>query len=138
MEFDLLHPDPNEEKQKHKLKKLVQKPNSFFLDIKCKGCGELTHTFSCAQSIIKCKKCSEVLATPSGGKIVLKEIYRFENNIKKENGSIVCRELLGLSKGPDDPTPQQRTEGYYRKRPCPELCACAARILAEHLGENEE
>ena len=37
MEFDLLHPDPAEEVQKHKLKKLVQKPNSFFLDIKCKG-----------------------------------------------------------------------------------------------------
>ena len=45
MEYDLLHPDPNEEKQKHKLKKLVQKPNSFFLDIKCKACGGLTHTF---------------------------------------------------------------------------------------------
>ena len=29
--FDLLHPDQNEEKQKHKLKKLVQKPNSFSL-----------------------------------------------------------------------------------------------------------
>ena len=33
MEFDLLHPDPSIEMQKHKLKKLVQKPNSFFLDI---------------------------------------------------------------------------------------------------------
>ena len=53
-----------------------------------------------------------------------------------ENGSIVCRELLGLGKGPDEPTPQRRTEGYYRKRPCPELCACAARILAEHLERH--
>ena len=73
MEYDLLHPDPNEEKQKHKLKKLVQKPNSFFLYIKCKRCNELTHTFSCAQSVIKCKKCNEVLANPTGGKIELKE-----------------------------------------------------------------
>ena len=54
MEFDLLHPDPTIENQKHKLKKLVQKPNSFFLDIKCKECGE-------------------VLATPTGGKLELKE-----------------------------------------------------------------
>ena len=76
MEFDLLHPDPTIENQKHKLKKLVQKPNSFFLDIKCKSCGELTHTFSCAQSTIKCKKCGEVLATPTGGKITLKEGVR--------------------------------------------------------------
>ena len=76
MEFDLLHPDPNEEKQKHKLKKLVQKPNSFFLDIKCKSCGNMTHTFSCAQSVIKCKGCGEILANPTGGKIELKEGVR--------------------------------------------------------------
>ncbi|MBR3158860.1 MAG: C_GCAxxG_C_C family protein [Atopobiaceae bacterium] len=51
----------------------------------------------------------------------------------QENGSIVCRELLGLRKGPSEATPERRTDAYYRKRPCPELCACAARILAEHL-----
>lgn len=73
MEFDLLHPDPAIEAQKHKLKKLVQKPNSFFLDIKCKNCKALTHTFSCAQSVIKCKSCGEVLATPTGGKLELKD-----------------------------------------------------------------
>ena len=70
MEFDLLHPDPVIEAQKHKLKKLVQKPNSFFLDIKCKNCKAL---FSCAQSVIKCKSCGEVLATPTGGKLELKD-----------------------------------------------------------------
>lgn len=53
---------------------------------------------------------------------------------REENGSIVCRELLGLPKGPSDPTPERRSEGYYRKRPCQELCACAAAILAEHLS----
>jgi small subunit ribosomal protein S27e len=72
MEYDLLHPDPVIEGQKHKLKKLVQKPNSFFLDIKCKNCKGLTHTFSNAQSVIKCKECGEVLATPTGGKLKLK------------------------------------------------------------------
>jgi len=56
MDFDLLNPDPREEAIKHKLKKLVQKPNSYFLDIKCNQCGEMTHTFSHAQSVVKCKK----------------------------------------------------------------------------------
>ena len=56
MEYDLLNPDPREEQTKHKLKKLVQKPNSFFIDIKCRSCKELVHTFSHAQSVIKCKK----------------------------------------------------------------------------------
>jgi C_GCAxxG_C_C family probable redox protein len=54
---------------------------------------------------------------------------------RDENGSIVCRELLGLGKGPDDPAPERRSDAYYRKRPCPELCAVAARILATHLAQ---
>nr|CAD7428420.1 unnamed protein product [Timema monikensis] len=34
---DLLHPSPIEEKRKHKLKRLVQHPNSYFMDVKCPG-----------------------------------------------------------------------------------------------------
>ena len=34
---DLLNPSPEEEKRKHKLKRLVQSPNSFFMDVKCPG-----------------------------------------------------------------------------------------------------
>ena len=56
MEFDLLNPDQRVESAKHKLKKLVQKPNSYFLDIKCVQCNNLVHTFSHAQSVIKCNK----------------------------------------------------------------------------------
>jgi len=56
MDFDLLNPDPREEAVKHKLRKLVQKPNSYFIDIKCTTCNELVHTFSHAQTTIKCKK----------------------------------------------------------------------------------
>lgn len=35
---DLLHPEPAAEKRKHKLKRLVQAPNSFFMDVRCPGC----------------------------------------------------------------------------------------------------
>lgn len=49
------------------------------------------------------------------------------------NGSIVCRELLGLSAGHDEPTPEARTEAYYKKRPCKELVGMAATILDEYL-----
>ena len=34
---DLLHPSPEEERRKHKLKRLVQSPNSYFMDVKCPG-----------------------------------------------------------------------------------------------------
>merc|ERR1712189_26280 len=35
---DLLHPSIEEEKGKCKLKRLVQSPNSYFMDVKCPGC----------------------------------------------------------------------------------------------------
>jgi hypothetical protein len=38
LERDLLNPDPAAEAKKHKLKRLVQRPNSFFMDVKCPGC----------------------------------------------------------------------------------------------------
>ena len=46
---DLLHPSSTDEKRKHKLKRLVQAPNSFFMDVKCPGCFTITCVFSHAQ-----------------------------------------------------------------------------------------
>ena len=37
-DVDLLHPSPELEKAKHKLKRLVAAPNSYFMDVKCQGC----------------------------------------------------------------------------------------------------
>lgn len=37
-DIDLLHPPAELEKLKHKRKRLVQSPNSFFMDVKCQGC----------------------------------------------------------------------------------------------------
>merc|ERR1712083_915046 len=42
---DLLHPSPAEEKRKHKLKRLVQHPNSYFMDVKCPGCFKISTVF---------------------------------------------------------------------------------------------
>ncbi len=47
----------------------------------------------------------------------------------EKNGSIVCRELLGLNVQHDNPTPEARTPVYYKKRPCKELVGDAAEIL---------
>lgn len=57
---------------------------------------------------------------------------------RAENGSIVCRELLGLTQRKDDPTPSERTAEYYKKRPCVEYVACAARIVGEKLNSVSE
>ena len=52
------------------------------------------------------------------------------------NGSIICREMLGLSGADSAPTPSQRTAEYYKKRPCPEICANAAKVLDMYIEEN--
>lgn len=53
---------------------------------------------------------------------------------KEENGSVVCRELLGLDiKGADSPVPEKRTQQYYKKRPCADLVAMSAEILEDYI-----
>ncbi len=65
---------------------------------------------------------------------IYKRIQEVAGKFREENGSIVCRELLGLSiKGADSPVPEKRTEQYYKKRPCAELVETAANILEEYL-----
>lgn len=54
------------------------------------------------------------------------------------NGSIVCRQLLGLGEGKDVPTPEKRTEEYYKKRPCAELVGMAAAIMEQYILENTQ
>lgn len=54
---------------------------------------------------------------------------------KKENGSIICRELLALPAGPSTPVPQPRTSAYYQNRPCPDKVKSAAAILENYFAE---
>lgn len=66
-----------------------------------------------------------------------KLVQDLAKQFEKENGSIVCRELLGLSVKADIPVPEDRTESYYKKRPCAELVENAARILDEYISSKE-
>lgn len=63
-------------------------------------------------------------------------IQHLAEQFSNETGSIVCRELLGLDKKKDSPTPEKRTAEYYKKRPCRELVGLSAEILEEMI-ENE-
>ncbi|CAJ1963530.1 unnamed protein product [Cylindrotheca closterium] len=73
MPVDLLHPTPESEMRTHKLKRLVQSPNSFFMDIKCPGCFQITTVFSHAQTVVLCGNCNIQLCQPTGGKARLTE-----------------------------------------------------------------
>lgn len=65
-----------------------------------------------------------------------KLIQSMGKKFKDENGSIICRELLGLSAENDTPIPEDRTEEYYKRRPCAELVEQAAIILDEYIKKN--
>ena len=67
IQVDLLHPDTKSEAQKHKLKRLIQAPNSYFMDVKCNGCLKITTIFSHSQTVVTCEGCSAVLCQPTGG-----------------------------------------------------------------------
>ena len=49
-------------------------------------------------------------------------------------GTIICRQIL--DNPPSDPKPAERTEEYYRLRPCARMCYNAAHILQKYMEEN--
>lgn len=66
-----------------------------------------------------------------------KKVQQLATAFKDDNGSIICRELLGLSEKSDSYIPSERTKEYYESRPCPDKVASAALILADYLLTKE-
>ena len=66
-----------------------------------------------------------------------KELYRLIQKMcaefEEREGTIICRELLGLKKGEDLGEPSVRTEEYYQSRPCIGACRTAAEIAERYL-----
>ena len=61
---------------------------------------------------------------------------KLAEKFKAINGkSIVCKELLGLT-GKEDPKPSERTDDYYKKRPCVMLVQDAIKVLLEEMEER--
>ncbi len=58
--------------------------------------------------------------------------YKFQD----ENGSYICKVLLGLDSA-SDPNPAERTAEYYKKRPCAELVRQAAQIMDDYINSHE-
>ena len=67
-------------------------------------------------------------------------VQEMAGEFKGINGSIVCKELLGLvpmgsneQTPKESPEPSDRTPEYYKKRPCEELVGISARIVGEKI-----
>jgi C_GCAxxG_C_C family probable redox protein len=64
-------------------------------------------------------------------------IQKLAEDFREQNGSIICRELLGLDKPEGTHIPEKRTDQYYKKRPCSEICRIAADIAEKYFVENK-
>ena len=62
-------------------------------------------------------------------------IQKLAADFTEKNGSIVCRELLGLTEKKQAPTPEERTTEYYKKRPCKSLIGMAAEIMDQYIKD---
>lgn len=77
--------------------------------------------------------------SPKAGEAKAEHYARIQElaaDFEKENRSIVCRELLGLSVKKEAPQPEVRTAEYYKKRPCKELVGQAAQIMEDYIAEH--
>ncbi len=59
-------------------------------------------------------------------------IQKLAAGFAEENGSYICRELLDLP-GASEPVPEERTEQYYKRRPCADYVESAAINLAKEI-----
>lgn len=60
-------------------------------------------------------------------------IQRLGNKFKEKNGSLICREILGLEYNSDSPHPSKRTAQYYEERPCENCIQIASEIIETEL-----
>lgn len=68
-----------------------------------------------------------------GKKALYSHIQSLAKEFANDNGSIICRELLGLSEKVSNPAPDARTKEYYKKRPCAELVQFAADLVDDYI-----
>ncbi|MBE6598851.1 MAG: C_GCAxxG_C_C family protein [Ruminococcaceae bacterium] len=66
-----------------------------------------------------------------------KRIQALADEFKAEHGSIICRELIASLKKDTSPTPEARTEQYYKERPCAAFVRCAAEVMDRLIAETE-
>lgn len=52
---------------------------------------------------------------------------------KEQQGTIICRELLGIEGMEESAKPSIRTPEFYASRPCGRIIACAAEIIEDVL-----
>lgn len=60
-------------------------------------------------------------------------VRRMSALFKERQGTIICRELLGIEGMEESAKPSERTPEFYASRPCGGIIACAAGIIEDVL-----
>lgn len=68
---------------------------------------------------------------------VYQRVRDMSDEFAAQNGSIICRELLGILGREKSAAPSARTEEYYAVRPCVKFVRCAAEIVEKTLVEKD-
>jgi hypothetical protein len=66
-----------------------------------------------------------------------KRIQALADEFKAQHGTIICRELIASLKKDSNPTPEARTEQYYKERPCAAFVRSAAEAMDRLIAEME-
>ena len=68
-----------------------------------------------------------------------KTVQQIADEFKKQNGTIICREMLkGAAEEKPTYIPEQRTEEYYKKRPCLRIIESTVKIADKIIFGVEE
>lgn len=64
------------------------------------------------------------------------KVRELMERMKELEGTVCCRELLGLDEAEESCVPQERTQQYYEDRPCERLVVECATVLCQMLREE--
>lgn len=74
-------------------------------------------------------------------------VQRLADEFKRETGSVICADLLGLNQNRKEndsaameitPVPEPRTALYYKKRPCVQMVEIAVKVFMQYVKGKYE
>ena len=95
-------------------------------------CGAVTGMFMAAGLMYSSSDASNANKTAQ-----YKIVQELAQKFKDKNGSIICRELLEGIENSSSPVPSERTQEYYKKRPCIDLVSDAVEIFETYASEHK-
>ena len=96
------------------------------------GVGRLRHT--CGAVTGMAVVLGKLLSDGENKLAIYEIVQKACADFKKELGTLICAELLDGATYDNSPNPEQRTQKYYEKRPCAEICKIAGDIAEKYIN----